>query len=131
MDKKDRNELIPMSELVPLALQKFGLKGELEEHQVFQAWAELGKRLVGQSWPRYFRKGRLTVEVESSPLLMECVMMKEELLAGLNLALGGGKVEKLIFKIHAAQARNFSTQRSPASPGLRQVGRRTQRDKSP
>ncbi len=88
-----------MDKLLPALLQKYGLKSELAESKVFMAWEGIGKKLVGKTWPRRFRKGRLTVAVESSPQLMECVMMKAELLAELNAALVEEEVERLIFKI--------------------------------
>ncbi len=90
-----------MGELLPAVLKKYGLKSELEESQIFIAWEGIGKRLVGRTWPLRFRKGCLTVAVESSPQMLECVMMKEELLAGLNRGLKEQKVERLIFKIAA------------------------------
>ena len=90
-----------LQELLPAVLQKYGLKGELSESKVFMAWEKIGKSLVGNTWPKRFRKGRFTVEVESSPQLMECVMMKDELLERLNASLEDEKVERLIFKIAA------------------------------
>jgi hypothetical protein len=94
-----------MRELLPTVLKKYGLKGELEESQAFIAWQEIDKRLVGNTWPLRLRKGRLTIEVESSPQLMECVMMKEELLAGLNRSLQEQQVEVLVFKIASKKTR--------------------------
>ena len=98
--KSDASDgFLTMSGLLPRVLQKYGLKGELEESEVLHAWTEMATGLPGETSARRFRKGRLTVEVESSPLMMELVMVKEELRVKLNKQLGEERVEKVIFKI--------------------------------
>lgn len=80
-----------------VSAMKFGRK--LKEVDVVQSWEKLlGKTIAGYTRNIYLSKKILYVEISSSVVKNELVMMREEIRKRLNEQAGEEMVEKIVFR---------------------------------
>jgi predicted nucleic acid-binding Zn ribbon protein len=71
----------------------------IREARVWKFWEEaVGAHIASKATPASFRDGMLTVKVSSSPWMQQLSMMKADIVASINSALGEPLVTDLFFR---------------------------------
>lgn len=92
--KRTRAQITAGQALARLA-EEHRLTDELRAHRVIVEWRDIvGARIAAVAWPEGLAKGVLWVRVKSSPWLHELTLLKPQLLAGLQRALGDDEPER-------------------------------------
>ncbi|MDQ2867738.1 MAG: DUF721 domain-containing protein [Verrucomicrobiota bacterium] len=88
-------------ELLPLAMQKLGLRERLRENEVIEAWSSIvGEFIAAHSTPSALREGVLYVRVLQPSLHYELEQIaKAEVLRKLKTRFGGKTIRDLRFRL--------------------------------
>lgn len=80
-------------------IREMHMERKLKEVDVVQSWETLlGKTIAGYTRNIYLSKGILYVEISSSVVKNELIMMREEIRSRLNELAGDEMIEKIVFK---------------------------------
>ncbi|WP_372934185.1 DUF721 domain-containing protein [Mariniphaga sediminis] len=80
-------------------IREMHMEKKLKEVDVVQSWKTLlGKTIAGYTRNIYLSKGILYVEISSSVVKNELIMMREEIRSRLNELAGDEMIEKIVFK---------------------------------
>jgi len=90
-----------LGEILARVLEESKLFSRREQEDLVEAWRDVaGPDVAVHTTVRTFKRGVLTVSVDSAPLLQELtIYMRDELLLGLRERLGGLHVEELRFRL--------------------------------
>lgn len=92
---------VPLGELLPDFLRKHGLEGEVEAQEALARWGEVvGPAIARVARPTGISRGVLFVDVRSSVWMSELNLMRRDILARLNAGRGGGRIRRIVFRIH-------------------------------
>jgi predicted nucleic acid-binding Zn ribbon protein len=84
--------------LVGKVLDGLGLQKRVEEYRVIEEWERIvGKVIAERAEPVQIARGRIVVQVNSSPWLMEMKMREREILEKIAEAVGNGVVREIRF----------------------------------
>ncbi|RIH65377.1 DUF721 domain-containing protein [Mariniphaga sediminis] len=80
-------------------IREMHMEKKLKEVDVVQSWETLlGKTIASYTRNIYLSKGILYVEISSSVVKNELIMMREEIRSRLNELAGDEMIEKIVFK---------------------------------
>jgi predicted nucleic acid-binding Zn ribbon protein len=80
-------------------IREMHMEKKLKEVDVVQSWKTLlGKTIASYTRNIYLSKGILYVEISSSVVKNELIMMREEIRSRLNELAGDEMIEKIVFK---------------------------------
>lgn len=89
-----------IDEVLAPFLRKHGLEREVEGQRALERWAEVvGDEIARVTRPTGLARGVLYVEVRSSAWMSELNLVRHEILARLNAGEGGGRVERILFRL--------------------------------
>ncbi len=86
----------PLSEIVSSYLKEFGIEKKINETRLVNSWAEIVGKVIARSTTSInIRDGVLEIQIRSSVIKNELLMLKEGLIKALNEKVG----EKIIHDI--------------------------------
>ena len=92
--------ITPIEDIVKSVFSKIEMAAVCSKDEVERAWRNvIGEKGSGHSRPANFKKGALTVRVDSSVWLQELSQRKRHLLKALKRELGKDKISEIHFKI--------------------------------
>jgi predicted nucleic acid-binding Zn ribbon protein len=87
------------SEALHSALSEFGLEKGIKEHEVLVRWEEIvGKAIANHAHPTRLEQGKLWIRVSSAGWRQELSLMRVELVAKINNAIGADVVKEVILR---------------------------------
>jgi predicted nucleic acid-binding Zn ribbon protein len=94
-----RSNTQPLSDILREYIGELKIERKLKEVDVIGAW----EPLLGKTIARYTRNLRISnrilyVEISSSVVKNELIMMREEICRKLNESVGGDVIERIVFK---------------------------------
>lgn len=90
---------LPLHSLLDGVFAGKPVERRLRESRVWQVWGEaVGPQIAAKSQPAAFRDGTLTVRVTGSAWMQQLSLMKQEIIAQLNEAIGADLVVDIFFK---------------------------------
>jgi len=93
-----RRDVEKMESVLENVLRKMGLRRRIEEYKVIEEWENIvGKVISEKVMPLGVERGRMVVQVQSSPWLMEMRMRKEEILKRIEERVGEGVIREIRF----------------------------------
>ena len=96
---------VPLKKILPVVLNKFGLKGEtIEAVRVCQYWDEIIEKIFKSraadiSKALYFKNKTLTVSVLNSTCASEFQFKDNEIIKEINQKIGKNLVERINFRV--------------------------------
>ena len=89
----------PLGRAMRDALHEFGLERKIKEKEIFIHWEEIvGSAIARHSAPKRFAGGKLWIAVEEAAWRQELSLMRAELVAKINGALGMALVEEIVLR---------------------------------
>jgi hypothetical protein len=89
-----------MAEAILAALQRLGLEGRFQQHDLWRVWSAIvGPQIARHAQPHSFRHGRLVVHVTDPIWLHHLSMMRHKLAAALNEKLAPAGIREMILRV--------------------------------
>ena len=90
---------VPVSDLLESAFSGKPVQKRLRDIKVWQVWEEaVGPQIASKAYPAAIRDGVLTLRVKGSAWMQQLSLMKHDIVAHLNSAIGEQVVSDLVFK---------------------------------
>ena len=94
-----RSNTQPLSEVLRNYIQEMRMERKLKEVDAMQSWEELlGRSIARYTTKLYISNKVLYVQISSSVVKNELMMMREEIRRKMNENAGGVIIEKIVFK---------------------------------
>lgn len=89
----------PIGDLINQVVSGLGIKGNLDEARVVEAWAELtGPSILSVTDSVWMRRGKLYVKVTSSTWRQELHLQRQDWRDRINSHLGADLVKEVVFR---------------------------------
>jgi predicted nucleic acid-binding Zn ribbon protein len=94
-----RSNTQPLSDILREYIREMRMENKLKETSVVQSWESvMGKTIARYTTNIYISKGVLFVEISSSVVKNELVMLREEIRIRLNESAGEEMITRIVFK---------------------------------
>jgi predicted nucleic acid-binding Zn ribbon protein len=94
-----RSNTQPLSDILREYIREMRMENKLKETSVVQSWESvMGKTIARYTTNIYISKGVLFVEISSSVVKNELVMLREEIRTRLNESAGEEMITSIVFK---------------------------------
>jgi predicted nucleic acid-binding Zn ribbon protein len=94
-----RSNTQPLSDILREYIREMRMENKLKETSVVQSWESvMGKTIARYTTNIYISKGVLFVEISSSVVKNELVMLREEIRTRLNESAGEEMITRIVFK---------------------------------
>jgi len=94
-----RSNTQTLSEVIREYVREMKMEGKLKEADIVNSWKSLmGNTIARYTSNIYISKGILFVEINSSVVKNELIMLREEIRQRLNESAGEEVIEKIVFK---------------------------------
>lgn len=95
----------PLQKLFPQALNKIGVRREIEAALICEKYRKLAPKIVhadvlAHTLPQFYRRKILTIGVKNSAWAQMVIRQKDALIKGINEALGKPFVENITTKVY-------------------------------
>lgn len=89
----------PLGELIGKVVSRLGIRRELEEARMVEAWADLaGPQILSVTDSVWVRRGKLFVKITSSTWRQELHLQRTQWVRRLNDHLGANLVQEIVFR---------------------------------
>lgn len=92
------SDVQPVKESIQALLRAYRIQGKVNQVQVIASWEKImGKAIALKTKELYFKDNKLFVLLTSAPLKHQLVMSKTRVIELINMEVGAGVVEEVIF----------------------------------
>ncbi len=114
---RQRRKVEQLSATIEKLLASRGLSSRLKEYRVLGVWERaVGEGIARHARPAMVRGKKLTVTVDSSAWMQQLSLLRPEIIAKLNSAMGADAVESITLRLGELPASPRARQQGPARP---------------
>ena len=93
-----QSDIQPVRDSIQALLKAYRIQGKVNQVQVVASWEKImGKAIALKTKELYFKDNKLFVLLSSAPLKHQLVMSKTRVIELINLEVGAGVVEEVVF----------------------------------
>ena len=92
------SDIQPVKDSIQALLKAYRIQGKVSQVQVVASWEKImGKAIALKTKELYFKDNKLFVLLTSAPLKHQLIMSKTRVIELINLEVGAGIVEEVVF----------------------------------
>lgn len=93
-----KSDIQPVRDSIQALLKAYRIQGKVNQTQVVAQWEKImGKAIALKTKELYFKESKLFVLLTSAPLKHQLVMSKTRVIELINLEVGAGVVDEVVF----------------------------------
>lgn len=93
-----KSDTQPVKDSIQALLRAYRIQGKVNQAQVVASWEKImGKAIALKTKELYFKDNKLFVLLTSAPLKHQLVMSKTRVIELINMEVGAGVVEEVVF----------------------------------